>query len=67
MYGQWQTLKHLQLAFILEHAMLAPGVSVTRYENGEEVLCNASGAEYEGVPSMGFALRKTSVKSERSR
>ena len=41
MYDQWQPLKHLQLEFIHEHMELAPGVTVTRYENGEEVVCNA--------------------------
>lgn len=42
MYDLWQPLKHLQLVFIREHAELSPGVTVTRYENGEEVVCNAS-------------------------
>jgi len=45
-YRDWQPLKHLQLEFIREHETLAPGVTVTRYENGEEVVCNASKAPY---------------------
>jgi hypothetical protein len=51
MYDQWQPLKHLQLEFIHEHVELAPHVTVTRYENGEEVVCNASNAPftYRGV------------------
>lgn len=42
MYDQWKSLRHLQLEFMHEHVELAPGVTVTRYENGEEVVCNAS-------------------------
>ena len=36
----------MQLEFIHEHVELAPGVTATRYENGEEVVCNASGTFY---------------------
>lgn len=46
MYDQWQPLKHLQLEFIHEHVELAPGATATRYENGEEVVCNASASPY---------------------
>lgn len=42
MYDLWQPLKHLQFVFIHEHAVLSEGVTATRYENGEEVVCNAS-------------------------
>lgn len=62
MYDAWQPLKHLQLVFIHSHETLAPGVSVTRYENGEEVVCNASDSifDYKGhsVPPMDYALIK---------
>jgi len=40
MYDAWQPLKHLQYEFIREHVEIAPDVFVTRYENGEEVVCN---------------------------
>ena len=60
MYDQWQPLSHLQLEFIREHVELAPGVTATRYENGEEVLCNASKEPYayrgETVPALDFRL-----------
>ena len=46
MYDQWQPLKHLQLEFMHEHVELAPGVTATRYENGEEVVCNATRAPF---------------------
>ena len=46
MYDEWQPLKHLQLEFIHEHVTLAPSVTATRYENGEEVICNASDARF---------------------
>jgi hypothetical protein len=62
MYDQWQPLKHLQLEFIREHAELAPGVTVTRYENGEEVVCNASSAPFpyhgKAIPPMAHRLFK---------
>ena len=60
MYDQWQPLKHLQLEFIHEHVELAPGVTATRYENGEEAVCNASDATftYRGVnlPALTYRL-----------
>ena len=59
MYDQWQPLKHLQLEFIREHVTLAPGVTSTRYENGEEVVCNASDApvDYRGATVRPHAHR----------
>ena len=42
MYDLWLPLRHLLYVFIHEHVTLAPGVTATRYENGEEVVCNAS-------------------------
>ena len=60
MYDQWQPLKHLQLEFIHEHVELAPSVTATRYENGEEVVCNASNAPFtcrgETLPSRTHRL-----------
>ena len=59
-YRAWQPLRHLQLEFIHDHETLAPGVTVTRYENGEEILCNASDAPYayrgKTVAPFDFAL-----------
>lgn len=60
MYDAWQPLKHLQLEYIHDHEILSPGVSVTRYENGEEVVCNATDSvvEYKGkqIPPKDYAL-----------
>ena len=60
MYDLWLPLRHLQLEFIHEHAELAPGVTVTRYENGEEVVCNATreARAYRGesVPPLSYRL-----------
>ena len=59
-YDAWQPLKHLQLEFIREHTQLASGVFVTRYENGEEVVCNYGEKpfSYRGrdVRPVGFEL-----------
>lgn len=59
-YRLWKPLRHLQRVFIHDHETLAPGVTVTRYENGEELVCNASPAPfaYRGrtVPSLAFEL-----------
>lgn len=59
MYDQWKPLRHLQLEFMHEHVELAPGVTVTRYENGEEVVCNASREQfpYRGETLAPFAHR----------
>ena len=59
MYDQWKSLRHLQLEFMREHVELAPGVTATRYENGEEVVCNASRASYryKGVTVESFSHR----------
>ena len=59
MYDLWLPLRHLQLEFIREHAELAPGVTVTRYENGEEVVCNAT--------KEAFAYRGNSIPPLQSR
>ena len=40
MYDRWQPLKHLQFAFLDDHAEIAPEVFRSRYSNGEEVVCN---------------------------
>ncbi len=60
MYDQWLPLRHLQLEFIHEHVELAPGVTATRYENGEEVVCNATARPYayrgREVRPLGHAL-----------
>lgn len=61
MYDLWQPLRHLQLVFIREHVTLASGVTATRYENGEEVICNASRSPFayrgETVAPMSYRLR----------
>jgi len=66
MYDLWQPLRHLQLVYIHEHRTLAPGVTVTRYENGEEVVCNASAAPFsyrgESVTAGTYRLMKGGVK-----
>ena len=60
MYDLWLPLRHLQFVFIREHVTLAPGVTATRYENGEEVICNASRAPFacrgETVAPMTYRL-----------
>ena len=60
MYDRWQPLVHLQHEFIREHVEIAPDVFVTRYENGEEVVCNYAkdAIDYRGrsVPSMDYVL-----------
>ena len=64
MYDLWLPLRHLQLEFIREHAELAPGVTVTRYENGEEVVCNATkeafAYENESIAPMTYRLMTAS-------
>lgn len=46
-YDEFQPLKHLQTALIEDHFERRPNVFVTRYDNGEEVVCDYAAARYE--------------------
>lgn len=46
MYDAFQPLKHLQVEFMEENKELAPGVYLTRYSDGSEVVTNYTTADY---------------------
>ena len=46
MYDAFQPLKHLQVEFMEENKELAPGVYITRYSDGSEVVTNYTTADY---------------------
>ena len=64
-WDEFVPVRHLQKELMLSHRTLAPGVTATRYGNGETVVCNYSDKPYqqglETVPSLGYRI----LKSER--
>lgn len=60
MYDRWQALKHLQFEMIHENMEISPDIFATRYENGEEVVCNYTDKPFtyrgQTVPSLDFLL-----------
>ena len=64
-WDEFVPVRHLQKELMLSHRTLAPGVTATRYGNGETVVCNYSDKPYqhglETVPPLGYRI----LKSER--
>ncbi len=62
-YDIHEELKHLQYEFMEHHAELAPYVFITRYSNGEEVVCNYSDKAFEykskNILPLNYALFKS--------
>ena len=59
-WDEFVPVRHLQKEMMLSHRTVAPGVTVTRYGNGETVVCNYSEKPYvcrgASVPSLGYRI-----------
>ena len=59
-WDEFVPVRHLQKELMLSHRTLAPGVTATRYGNGETVVCNYSDKPYqhglETVPPLGYRI-----------
>jgi len=63
-WEEFVPVRHLQKELMLSHKEIAPGVTATRYGNGETVVCNYTEKPYSFknamVPSLGYKIVRDS-------
>lgn len=66
-YADWQKLKYLQYHFFVYHDEIAKNVFLSRWDNGDEIVCNYTDKPFtykgEVVESVGYKLFKAVAKS----